>query len=299
LPSAAPVQVNCPAKLNLFLEILGKRPDGYHEIETVIVPAPSVLFDRIEAAFTPGGTVTLELRLLPLPEDPFVPGGEENLAVRAARLVLAEAGSKEGVRLTLTKNIPAGAGLGGGSSDAAGALRAVNRLLGDPLAEERLSALGLSLGSDVPYFLRGGAVLARGRGEVLESIPWDPVFRFIVVCPGFPVSTREAYRKCCVPDPKKRRSPRPVLEALAGGDAEALSKACFNRLEEAGRESEPRLATALDRWRSMGIGPIHMSGSGSSCFLLLTRRTRGRTLLVRIEEGLSGMSDRSMIVSEA
>jgi len=217
-----------------------------------------------------------------------VPPGGTNLAARAARLLLDEAGSREGVRLVLEKRIPAGAGLGGGSSDAAAALRGVNRLLGDPVAEGRLAELALSLGSDVPYFLRGGAVLARGRGEVLEAVPVAPGLRFEVFPGPGPVSTAEVYALCRPAPPGERRGPGPVLAALAAGDAPALAAACFNRLEAPARAASPALAAHLDRLRARWGTAVHMTGSGSSVFLVVSGGLSRPTLSAKEQDPVPG-----------
>ena len=258
------ITVRCPAKLNLFLEVLGKRPDGYHEIETVLTPAPMVE-DEVTASIAPypGVSLTVEggARW-------GVPDDRTNLAWRAAELVLGDARASAGIHLRLRKEIPPGAGLGGGSSDAAATLRAVNRLLGDPLPPARLAALALSLGSDVPYFLEGGTVLARGRGEVLARLPDPPPFLYWVQWPGVPAPTDEVYARCR-PAGDDRRDASAVVRALAARDAEALDRACFNRLEAPSREVCPAVGEALELLRGMGDGRAHVSGSGSSCFLVL------------------------------
>lgn len=284
--SGAPVSVRCPGKLNLFLEVLARRPDGYHEIESVMVPAP--MEDRIEATLAADGRVELDVRFLPGGELPGIPAGDANLAARAARAVLEEVRSGVGVRLVLWKSIPAGAGLGGGSSDAAGALKAVNRLLGESISPERLRELALALGSDVPYFLEGGAALGRGRGERLEPVPYPGNVRFLVLVPDAPCSTAEVYGRCAPAASGDRRDPGPVLRALASGDPEALSRSCFNRLAEPAAAACPAVGEALAALRSLGAGEPHVTGSGSACFLVLSRGADGEALMRRLPETTGG-----------
>jgi 4-diphosphocytidyl-2-C-methyl-D-erythritol kinase len=272
--------VACPAKVNLFLEVLGRRPDGFHGIESVLAPAP--WGDRVEAAARPGGGVSLEIRLPSGGGMEGVPADGTNLAARAARLALDAAGAEAGVRLVLHKEVPPGAGLGGGSSDAAGALLAVNRLLGSPLPRERLEGLALSLGSDVPYFLEGGFRIARGRGEVLSPAPAFPGLRLLVLWPGVPVPTAEVYARCRPAGPGDRRDPAPLLAALAAGDAGGISRACFNRLEGPALEVCPRIGEALEALRSLGAGEPRMTGSGSAAFLVLPPGASGRILSRRL-----------------
>ncbi|MCK6479985.1 MAG: 4-(cytidine 5'-diphospho)-2-C-methyl-D-erythritol kinase [Planctomycetes bacterium] len=279
---AAALVLRCPAKVNLFLEVLARRPDGFHDIDTVMVPwGPA---DRLAASLEPGGEVALEVAFPGGAPDPAVPAGPGNLAARAARLLLDEAGSRSGVRLVLRKRIPAGAGLGGGSSDAAGALRAVNTLLGQPVGEARLAALALSLGSDVPFFLAGRPARARGRGEILEEVPAAAGFRCTLLHPGAPAPTAEVYARCRPAAAGERRDPGAVLAALAAGDPAALSAACFNRLEGPAREVCPPLAAALDLWRASGAA-VHMSGSGSACFIVHSPAGPGQSSPVDLPPG--------------
>jgi 4-diphosphocytidyl-2-C-methyl-D-erythritol kinase len=289
LVGSPPVRARCPAKLNLFLEVLAKRPDGYHEIDTVMVEAPGP-GDGLEAEETAGPGATLEVAHAPGWSGEPVPSDDRNLALRAARLVLEEARSPRGVRLRLLKSIPAGAGLGGGSSDAAAALRAVNRLLGDPVAPARLAELALALGSDVPYFLAGGAARARGRGERVESLDLalPPPFRFSLFEPHLRVSTAEVYARCRPAPAGERRDPAAVLAALRSGDATALAAACFNRLEEPAREVCPDLGRALDAVRARGLGPVHLSGSGASFFVVRVPGGPGDAAFRRALDDLPG-----------
>ena len=264
LPGPPSVTLRCHGKLNLFLEVLEKRPDGFHEIESILTPAPMVE-DELTASIAPYPGISLAVeggKRWGVPED------RTNLAWRAAELVLAESKASAGVDLRLRKGIPPGAGLGGGSSDGAAALRAVNRLLGSPLGPERIAALALSLGSDVPYFLEGGTVLARGRGEILERLPSPPPLPCWVQWPGIPCSTAEVYARCR-PAGSGRRSSADIVAALSAGDPRAIDAACFNRLEEAAAAVCPAVGRTLDLLRRMGGGRAHLSGSGSACFRLV------------------------------
>src|SRR3954469_7342886 len=155
------VEVLAPAKLNLFLEVLGRRPDGYHEVETLMVAVD--LFDRLTFRESPSGEITLRC------DDPGLPTGSENLAVRAAERLRDESGRRLGAHIDLHKSIPAGAGLAGGSSDAAAALAGLDRLWDLKTRPDRLATLASGLGSDVPFFLKAGAAICRGRGERVEG----------------------------------------------------------------------------------------------------------------------------------
>lgn len=255
----------CRAKLNLFLDVVGRRADGYHDLVTVFHEID--LADEVEAAVAPDGApgaVRFELAGTPSPD---VPADERNLAVRAARALLSSAGSGASLRLRLTKRIPSGAGLGGGSADAAGTLRAVDRLLGLATTPDRLREIGATLGSDVPFLVEGGSALGRGRGERLERVAARPM-RFLLLVPSFGVATAAVYRAL----PRTLAAPRDpsaVLAALARGDAEALGAAAANALFDAARTVEPRLAEVLAAARS-ALGPrVHLTGSGSTFFVPL------------------------------
>jgi 4-diphosphocytidyl-2-C-methyl-D-erythritol kinase len=280
--ATAAFTVRCPAKLNLFLEVLGKRPDGYHDVETLMVPLTG-LVDRIDLRLAPKGTLAL---VVTAPDAWGVPPGEGNLVHRAAKMLLEEGKAEFGLSLHLHKRIPPGAGLGGGSSDAAGLLRALHRLLDLRVPWKRLQEIGLSLGSDVPFFLeKPGAAVARGRGEVLEIVAGARPRNFLLAWPGVPASTAEVYARCTPREPGGRREIGPVLEALRKGEAEALGKACFNRLAAPAREVCPAVADAIVRLEALGFGPARMTGSGSACFVVLPVDGGRRPDLARLIEG--------------
>ena len=257
--------VHCPAKLNLFLEVKGLRPDGFHEIESVVVPIPT-LHDILSVTAAPPGVMELAIEANPWWK---IAAGEQNLVVRAARMLLAECKSDRGFRMRLTKRIPPGAGLGGGSSDAAGALTLVNAHLGDPVPRKRLVEIAAGLGSDVPFFVHGGAAIVRGRGEVLEMAQVGPTIRFLIAWPGVPASTTDVYAKCRPAEAGRARSPKEVIDALAKGDAKALAAAAFNRLSVPARSVCPAAADAQVRLEALGLGPARVTGSGSACFVVL------------------------------
>ncbi len=266
-PGPGAFTVRCPAKLNLFLEVLGRRPDGYHDVETLMVPLAG-LVDRLDIRIAPRGVLAL---VVDAPAAWNVPHGEGNLVHRAARALLEEGKAEFGLSLHLHKRIPPGAGLGGGSSDAAGLLRSLHRLLDLRLPWKRLQEIALDLGSDVPFFLeKPAAAVARGRGEVLEPLAGSIPRTFLVAWPGVPAATADVYARCVPPEGKARREVRPAVAALMSGDAAALGKACFNRLSAPAREVCPPVAETLVRLEGLGLGPARMTGSGSACFVVLS-----------------------------
>ncbi len=172
------------AKINLTLDIMGKRPDGFHELRTVFQQVD--LVDRIEFEPTPDGSVTLEC------DDPSL-CGDDNLCCRAVRLMRELYQIREGARMRLVKNIPVGAGLSGGSGNAAAVLMAMRDRFAPSVGDDELMRAGATLGSDVPFHIIGGTCLGSGRGEILERLAPLPPYHAVIVYPGFPVSTREAY----------------------------------------------------------------------------------------------------------
>jgi 4-diphosphocytidyl-2-C-methyl-D-erythritol kinase len=181
------ITLAAPAKINLSLRILGKRPDGFHELETLMVPIG--LADEIEIVHAPGHGISLTCN------DPEIPTDSGNLCVRAVELFREETGIAHGVVISLMKRIPHGAGLGGGSSDAAAVLKGLNALFDEPLVAEELALLAASLGSDVPFFLHDGPAVCLGRGEILEEAPAIPERRILLIKPPFPVPTAWAYKR--------------------------------------------------------------------------------------------------------
>ena len=181
------ITLAAPAKINLSLRILGKRPDGFHELETLMVPIG--LSDEIEIVHAPGHGISLTCN------DPEIPTDSGNLCVKAVELFREETGIVHGISISLMKRIPHGAGLGGGSSDAAVVLKGLNALFDEPLVAEELALLAASLGSDVPFFMHDGSAVCRGRGEILEEAPAIPERRILLIKPPFPVPTAWAYKR--------------------------------------------------------------------------------------------------------
>jgi len=181
------ITLTAPAKINLSLRILGKRPDGFHELETLMVPIG--LADEIEIVHSPGHGISLTCN------DPEIPTDSGNLCVKAVELFREETGIAHGVAISLMKRIPNGAGLGGGSSDAASVLNGLNALFDEPLVHEELALLAASLGSDIPFFLHDGPALCKGRGEILEEAPAIPERRILLIKPPFPIPTAWAYKR--------------------------------------------------------------------------------------------------------
>jgi 4-diphosphocytidyl-2-C-methyl-D-erythritol kinase len=245
-----------PAKVNLTLEILGKRVDGYHEIRSLMQSV--TLFDTL---WVETGFDRSQLRCPGHPELE----NENNIIMAALRLLENELGGPLNLFIRLKKRIPIGGGLGGGSSDAAALLSGVNHLLGDPISPDRLSFLASRLGSDVPFFLNKGSALATGRGEFLQSRPSIPSWWVILIYPGFPVSTTWAYSQVKFPLTEKKKLYNILRLTYRGKPVEGLDR-LINDLEDFVLPSFPILGTIKKALLDSGCQQALMSGSGSTVF---------------------------------
>jgi 4-diphosphocytidyl-2-C-methyl-D-erythritol kinase len=266
-------------KVNLLLNVLGKRPDGYHELETVMHPVD--LCDRLD--FERAGT---EIRLSC--SDPRLPVNSKNLVYRAAALFLQSAGLNEGIRIYLHKVIPVAAGLGGGSGNAAVTLRALNELFGFPLEPAKLVELAASLGSDIPFFLQNKPALATGRGEMITPLEFFPVLRgtyLVLVHPGFGISTPWAYEQLAR-FPSASRGASGLAQRLISvlqTDAEGAGRDFYNSLEAPALRKYPLLELFQENFRENGALGTLMSGSGSTTFALARSKDAAETLLERLK----------------
>ena len=252
------LQEKAYAKLNISLDVAERRADGYHDM--LMVMQTVSLYDDIEIRFDDSGRVQAKSNLR------FVPGDERNLAVRAALAYLKAAGQEgQGMLITLFKRVPVGAGMGGGSSDAAAVLRALNHHYG-ALSPEELETLSASVGSDVPFCVRGGTALATGRGEKLESLPDMPDCEFIICKPDFSVSTPELFRKLDQCSARCHPDTAGIVEALHAGDLEQICRRIYNVFEDV---DDRRLRTVREiKGRLLDHGALGamMTGTGSAVF---------------------------------
>jgi 4-diphosphocytidyl-2-C-methyl-D-erythritol kinase len=247
-----------PAKINLYLHILGRRPDGFHELETLMVPIS--LGDTLEIDLIPAG---VEFSC----SDPELADAQDNLATRAARLFLEEFKPKGGVRIHLEKAVPVGAGLGGGSSDAAAVLLALRQLHGLDCTDTKLAELAARLGSDIPFFIYRQPALCRGRGEIVEPVSLKGSYQGLLVHPGFGVSTPWAYKTYA-------QNPHPGEVGRTFADVTLR-----NDLEPPAFSKYPWLPTVKKWFRQRpGVLDALMSGSGSSVFALTGSNESARDL---------------------
>jgi 4-diphosphocytidyl-2-C-methyl-D-erythritol kinase len=276
----AGLEVLAPAKVNLFLEVLGKRSDGFHEIETLMYPIG--LYDTLAFCDDPSGHVALKCEeaavTLPTRETATdaLPVGADNLVVRAIELVRRRMGVTRGAQLKLTKRIPLTAGLAGGSSDAAAALFAANRVWQLGLSKDQLAALAGELGSDIPYFLFGGPAVCRGRGEIIEPVGGLGSLHFVVVRPPAGLSTADVYRAC-----RSSSNPRRVtglIDALRRGSLDGAAGCLHNALQAAAESLSPWIARLSREFSQLDFLGHRMSGSGTSYFGLCRHARHARRL---------------------
>ncbi len=278
--------VQAPAKLNLSLAVLARRADGFHEIESLMVPVS--LADTLHVRSTEQAGVRLrvtfegELAAGPgraLARD--VPADGRNLVVRAAERLAREAGVTTGLDVDLVKRIPSGAGLGGGSSDAAAVLMAAARLWSLDWPADRLARIGAEIGSDVPWFFAGGPAIASGRGERIDRVAGLPPLAAVIACPSTGLSTAAVYGRC-VPDASRRGEAARLAVALSSGGLQAGLPFMSNALEPPARSLSPEvdgLLEALDR--AGGFAP-RLTGSGSACFTLSRTTGEAEDIAARI-----------------
>jgi 4-diphosphocytidyl-2-C-methyl-D-erythritol kinase len=275
-----------PAKLNLSLQVFGKRPDGYHHIRSVMVPVS--LYDEVTVEEAPVG-IHVEC------DAPGIPTGAANSCHKAAASFLAWAGAPAGVRIRIRKAIPSESGLGGGSSDAAATLKGLIALTGKHPPPEAVLGMAVSVGADVPFFLQGGAVLAEGFGERLTPLPWNVPFHAVIVRPPFGLSTQEGYARLgrgpgdppprgCVPSFRTFSE----VAAVVRNDFEAVLE-----------RSHPEIAAIRRELASAGAGAAGLSGSGSAVFGLFASEGAARKARGRLSAGGDGENGRRVFVARS
>jgi 4-diphosphocytidyl-2-C-methyl-D-erythritol kinase len=278
---ASSVVVRAPAKLNLFFEILAKRSDGYHEIETLMVPIS--LYDTLVVTSNTDGQVRVDCRWAAPPSDGQLgelPAEQDNLVTRAVTLLRSRAQVRQGASIDLVKRIPSAAGLGGGSSDAAAALLAANVLWNLDWDREALSEVGALVGSDVPFFLGHGAAVCRGRGERVERLASLSPLDFVVVRPPEGLSTAKVYANCSVVDPARPLAP--LVAALRSGDMRGVARFTHNRLEAAAESLSPWIGRLQREFAGQDCVAAQMSGSGSAYFGICRHARHARRVARRL-----------------
>jgi 4-diphosphocytidyl-2-C-methyl-D-erythritol kinase len=275
--------VKAPAKINLSLDVLYKRPDGYHEVEMIMTTID--LADRLELTELKKD----EIRIIS--HNRFVPDDQRNLAYQAASLLKERFKVKQGVAITIEKTIPVAAGLAGGSSDAAAALRGLNKLWGLGLSLDELAEIGAEIGSDVSFCVYGGTALATGRGEMIKHLPAPPTCWVILAKPFIGVSTADVYRRL---DLKGISHPNTagMVGAIKEGNYSGVCGNVGNVLEDVTLNLYPEVAQIKDQMKRFGADAVLMSGSGPTVFGLVHHDSR----MHRIYNGLKGFCDQVFAV---
>lgn len=265
-----------PCKVNLLLNILGKRPDGFHELETVMQPVN--VFDQLSFARVPTG---IQLTC----SDASLPTDAGNLVYRAAALFVEKANIREGVKIHLEKKLPLAAGLGGGSGNAATTLLGLNEIFGSPLSKDQLSEIAASLGSDIPFFLQSGPALATGRGEKVTPLDPFPALKnaaILLIHPGFGISTAWAYQTLArYPSALNGQSGRAqkLISLLQTADLKGAGAEFYNSLEAPALHKYPLLILFQEFLAANGAAVTRMSGSGSTTFALVSDLNAAEVLL--------------------
>ena len=269
------IKVEGNAKINLTLDILGKRPDGYHEVAMVMQSIG--LSDTVEMEKT-DGPIELTINV------PWLKADEKNLAWRAAALIKEEYKLAGGVRMKLTKRIPVAAGLAGGSTDAAAVLRGMNELYALDLSEERLCELGARLGSDIPFCLLGGTMLSTGRGEVLKRLPDLPATWVVLAKPRISVSTAWAYQNYDEQGAKDHPDNERIQQEIARGDRKAVAGLLCNVLESVTIKKYDVISQYKQMMMQQGAMASMMSGSGPTVFGLAESRETADRIATHMRE---------------
>ncbi|HWL25011.1 MAG TPA: 4-(cytidine 5'-diphospho)-2-C-methyl-D-erythritol kinase [Ureibacillus sp.] len=270
--------VKAPAKINLTLDVLYKRPDQYHEVEMIMTTVD--LADRVGLEIRNDGLIKIAS------SNSIVPDDERNLAYQAAKLLKDTYGVKMGVSITIDKEIPVAAGLAGGSSDAAATLRGLNRLWQLNLSLDTLAELGAKIGSDVSFCVYGGTALATGRGEKIQQIPAPPTCWVVLAKPKIGVSTASVYGGLNLSEVEHPNT-KQMIKAIENNNYDLMCNSLGNVLESVTFKLHPEVVMIKEQMKKFGVDGVLMSGSGPTVFGLIDSETR----LSRIYNGLRGFCD--------
>ena len=270
------IELKALAKINLGLDVLGRRENGYHDVRMVMQSI--YLYDgvKIEKTQTPGITLSSNLY--------YLPNGEGNIAYKAADLLMKEFDIPEGVRITLHKHIPVAAGMAGGSSNAAAVLFGMNRLFGLKLSRQELMERGVKLGADVPYCIMRGTVLAEGIGEELTTLPAMPKCAVLIAKPPISVSTKVVYEALDAKEIVKHPDIDGLLAGLQAGDLRAIASCMGNVLEDVTIPMHPEIDLIKQAMLEAGALNAMMSGSGPTVFGLFENKLAARKAQDMIRE---------------
>jgi 4-diphosphocytidyl-2-C-methyl-D-erythritol kinase len=260
------ISVKAPAKINLTLDVLAKRPDGYHEVEMVMTTVD--LADRVDLTLREDGEITLDCSAS------FVPDDIRNHAYKAAVLLKERYQVRQGVRLYIDKQIPVAAGLAGGSSDAAATLRGLNQLWNLGLSLDELAEIGAEIGSDVPFCVYGGTALAKGRGEQITHLGTPAPCWVILAKPPIGVSTPDVYGNLRVDKIDNHPDTRQMLQAISEQDFSLMCQSLGNVLENVTLSLYPQVRQIKELMIASGADGVLMSGSGPTVFALVQKEAK-------------------------
>lgn len=270
--------VKAPAKINLTLDVLYKRPDHYHEVEMIMTTVD--LSDRIGLESRPDGLIKI------ISTNGFIPDDSRNLAYQAAQLIKDTYGVAEGVTISIEKEIPVAAGLAGGSSDAAATLKGLNELWKLNLSTDTLAELGAKIGSDVSFCIYGGTALATGRGEKIKKLPAPPTCWVVLAKPKIGVSTAQVYGGLNL-EGIEHPNTEQMIHAIETNDYDLMCESLGNVLETVTFKLHPEVVMIKEQMKRFGADAVLMSGSGPTVFGLVDNESR----LGRIYNGLRGFCD--------
>lgn len=270
------IKLKALGKINLGLDVLGRRPNGYHDVRMVMQTV--YLYDQILLEKTDKEGISLETNLF------YLPVNENNLAYRAAKMLIDEFAIKEGVHISLEKHIPVAAGMAGGSSNAAAVLYGMNRLFQLGLTDQELMDRGVQLGADVPYCIMRGTVLAEGIGEKLTPLPAMPKCHVLLAKPPINVSTQKVYEKLDAQEVTEHPDIDGILLGLQTGDLEKITSSMGNVLENVTITEYPQIERIKDVMKEEGALNAMMSGSGPTVFGIYDDKMLARRAAARIRE---------------
>ncbi|MBW3594363.1 MAG: 4-(cytidine 5'-diphospho)-2-C-methyl-D-erythritol kinase [Actinobacteria bacterium] len=279
--SSLGIRIRTHAKVNLFLRVVGRRRDGYHEIESIFHGIS--LADDVDVRVVEGNEVEVEMHIARGPTSD-APQRETNLAYLAARALVDRGVTATGVHINIAKKIPIGAGLGGGSGNAAGVLVALNELWRAGLGDDDLNELGASVGSDVPYCLMGGTILVTGRGDKLTPLPSPRDLHFVLGISDQPLYTKDVYARWDELGAASDAGSAPITLALGGGDPREVAQLLHNDLEPAAFSLRPELEELKKVISSAGALGAGLTGSGPTLFGLASDAEHARDIAAKIED---------------
>lgn len=250
--------IECRGKINLAIDVTGVRENGYHDVEMILQEV--ALADRLTLELRSDGKISVTSDL------PALPVNEDNLAWRAAESFFRRLGRNEGVNIHIEKRIPVGAGMAGGSADAAGVLKGLNAMFGQPFTREKLMEMGIGLGADVPFCVLGGCALAQGVGEILTPLPMPPALKCVIAKPEPMVSTRWVYENLDYTKKTENLNVLAVAEGIRNGDLSAVCRNAANILENVTIPAYPVVGWLKQGLAEAGAVLTLMSGSGSAVF---------------------------------